>query len=61
MESILVIYSNKRRHILRKIGNENCCIGDNKLAVNYLEKFVIKVLFMTPNYVTITITKFHTI
>jgi hypothetical protein len=36
-------------------------IGDNKLAVNYLIKFVIKVLFMTPNYVTITITKFHTI
>ena len=30
-------------------------IGDNKLAVNYLIKFVIKVLFMTPNYVTITI------
>jgi hypothetical protein len=27
----------------------------------YLIKFVIKVLFMTPNYVTITITKFHTI
>ena len=24
-------------------------------------KFVIKVLFMTPNYVTIIITKFHTI
>ena len=36
-------------------------IGDNKLAVNYLIKFVIKVLFMTPNYLTITITKFHTI
>jgi hypothetical protein len=36
-------------------------IGDNKLAVNYLIQFVIKVLFMTPNYVTITITKFHTI
>jgi hypothetical protein len=30
--------------------------GDNNLAVNYLIKFVIKVLFMTPNYVTITIT-----
>jgi hypothetical protein len=27
-------------------------VGDNKLAVNYLIKFVIKVLFMTPNYVT---------
>jgi hypothetical protein len=37
-------------------------VGDNKLAVNYLKKFVIKVLFMTPNYVTITIyAKFHTI
>ena len=30
----------------------------NKLAVNYLIKFVIKVLFMTPNYVTITLLNF---
>ena len=35
-------------------------IGDNKLAVNLIQ-FVIKELFMTPNYVTVTTTKFHTI
>ena len=35
-------------------------IGDNKLAVN-LTTFVIKELFMTPRYVTVTSTKFHTI
>ena len=35
-------------------------IGDNKLAVNLI-KFVIKVLFMTQRYVTVTTTKFHTI
>ena len=47
--------------IYQIISNTCESIGDNKLAVNYLIKFVIKVLFMTPNYVTITITKFHTI
>jgi len=35
-------------------------IGDNKLAVNLIT-FVIKELFMTPRYVTVTSTKFHTI
>ena len=35
-------------------------IGDNKLAVNLIP-FVIKELFITPRYATVTTTKFHTI